>query len=157
LIKQAEGAGDVDVVIERKEAEDKDLPDEQKTALSGDDVREIYDVYIVAGGTANELKPTGKLIIGLPYKLSGGETAGGVIVFYVDDNGKMSPMADTRYDEAKKLAMFTTNHFSIYAVTYWDRESAGGGGGGCDTGMSGFALLALMAAAFTARAANRKR
>lgn len=59
----------------------------------------------------------GAIKAGISYNLARGEKAAGVVVFYIDDSGKMTPMS-TIYNAATKKAFFDTNHFSYYAVGY---------------------------------------
>jgi hypothetical protein len=183
LITKAQEAGvaaeESKLVIERKETEA--LPSEQKAALSGSDVREVYDISMYAvTGSGNvpldfviEASDDGKLTIGLPCALNPGEAAEGVIVLYVSDDGSKSRMTDTKYDAEKELAVFTTSHLSLYSVIYetpavednqpndnignegGNSSSSSSGGGGCDTGMAGFALLVF--ALFSARAADKRK
>ncbi|MDR0615801.1 MAG: hypothetical protein LBG29_03240, partial [Synergistaceae bacterium] len=138
-------------------AEIPGLTDQQKDALADDEsLRAVYDVYLAVNG--RELKgfeTAGTLTIGLHYRLEADEVPEGVRVVYVHENGTTERMNDTRYDAAKQLAVFTTNHLSIYAVTC-ELESVDDSaktpekevsdlGGGCSAGMAGFALLAMAA------------
>jgi hypothetical protein len=171
IVFDADDAEYVEIVIEHKEktAEDGTLSAGQKAALSSDDVREVYEISLALDGEKRDsFKTAGKLTVGLPYTLKTGEVAAGVKVVYVPENGKTEPTEGNSYDTAKKLARFKTNHLSVYAVTYAQRNTentententgdsqnsknqANGSGGGCGTGSLGFAALLALACA-TAR------
>jgi Synergist-CTERM protein sorting domain-containing protein len=57
-------------------------------------------------------------------------------------------MKPTTYDSDRKLAVFTTTHLSLYAVTYTPARDSGGG---CGAGAGAEALLAAMAFAAVTR------
>lgn len=65
----------------------------------------------------------GDVKAGISYKLAKGEKAAGLVVFYIDDAGKMTPMP-TSYDAAAMKVFFDTNHFSYYAVGYDETKAA---------------------------------
>jgi Synergist-CTERM protein sorting domain-containing protein len=145
----------VDVVISRKDEADKeelleseDLTEAQKAALADGHMRDVYDVSIYAGYAGDNDKKLleggsaskdSKLTIGLPYELRTGEKARGVGVAYIGEKGA-EPMP-AYYNSGTKLAVFTTNHLSLYGVTYTPVSE--GGSGGCDAGFGALALLAL--------------
>jgi hypothetical protein len=146
---EAENAPTVDlVVVKGEEKLEETLTEEQKEAVRGEGIREVFDVSVYAGGKSIEdfETPTGKLTIGLPYKLKDGETGEGVGVLHVKKDGNTEPMIDGSYDEKKELAVFQTNHLSVYAVVY-NKEAEkpeepiedAKRGGGCDAGAWGAA------------------
>jgi hypothetical protein len=162
----AGNAPTVDIVVTKGEetiAKTEDLTEKQQETLRDDKTRDVFDVSIHVGSKRLEdfKTPTGKLTIGLPYELRPDEVGAGVGVHYIDKDGEPTPMVDgRRYDETKHLAVFQTDHLSIYAVVYdyagekedggsvgidEDTKRGGGSGGGCDMGTSG--LLALAGAA----------
>ena len=183
LIAEAGSAETVDVVIEQKAAKDggglddiaeiPGLTEPQKDALADDEsLRAVYDVHLAVDGRALEdFETRGTLSIRLHFRLQGDEVPEGIGVVYVPEkDGPTERMNDTRYDQTEELAVFTTNHLSIYAVTYapgvtnentnntgeTDLTGDGGSRGGCDAGTAGFALLATaMIAASAARKKTR--
>jgi hypothetical protein len=156
-----------------------DLPDALRAALLDERVREVYEIslYAVYDDREVEMSPGedgGELTIRLPYELNPGEDPEDAGAAYLPENGDDPMPMSVWYADGKIL--FTTNHLSFYATMggggnasigggneeigesgneeigggdETDGES-GGGGGGCDAGAAGFALLAL-AVMFTAR------
>jgi hypothetical protein len=125
LVFEAGSAEYVKAVIERKDkaALDGALTPAQRAAVSDDKTREIYDVSLYADNNKlDDFKTSttgGKLTIGLPYTLRSGEIGDGVLVLYVAEDGGTERMTEgRRYDRTRGLAIFRTNHLSIYAVTY---------------------------------------
>ena len=102
----------ITVVIEK--APDEKLSDEQK-ALVGD--RPVYDLTVLSGGKQISDFNGGKVTVTLPYELREGEEPGGVVVWYLADDGTLTPITCT-YDEKAKAATFTVTHFSQYVVGY---------------------------------------
>lgn len=60
----------------------------------------------------------GSVIVEIPYTLQKGENAGNIYAVYVDENGKVIYLANSRYDDARESLVFSTNHFSVYGVGY---------------------------------------
>lgn len=91
----------------------KVLSDEQKTVVKDNPV---YDIKVETdSGAVADLK--GKAIIYLPYELKAGQSAAGVVVYYVDNSGNLVDMK-AKYDSVKRMAYFTTDHLSVYMVSY---------------------------------------
>ncbi len=111
LVSQAEGST-ITIVVES--VEKKNLDDEQQK-LVGDNP--VFDISILSGGK-NISSFGGKAItISLPYTLKAGETAGGVAVWHLSDDGKLE-LITCKYDAKTGLATFTTTHLSYYLVGY---------------------------------------
>jgi len=76
----------------------------------------VYDIRVETdAGAVVGLK--GKATIYLPCELKVGQSAAGVVVYYVDSDGSLVDMK-AQYDPIKKMAYFTTNHLSVYMVAY---------------------------------------
>lgn len=60
----------------------------------------------------------GKVTFYLPYTLGKNEKKEGLKITYINDEGVQAVLADSSYDEKKKVMKGVTNHFSYYAVTY---------------------------------------
>jgi hypothetical protein len=154
----------VELAIEHKAPEDSSLSTGQKAALGDAKVREVYDVSLyVDSAKLNNFNTGGALTIGLPYTLKSGETASGVWANYVSDNGAMQHMEEGRAYE-RGLAIFKTDHLSVYAVTYErsgdtngnTSSSSGSSGGGCDALGGSFAVLTLAAAVLSIKKRGMK-
>ncbi|MDR1377830.1 MAG: hypothetical protein LBJ36_02100 [Synergistaceae bacterium] len=163
LIEKAQGedAATVEVVIAKEdEARLEELTEAQQETLSGDTVREVYDVSLfVNNAKLEDFETTGKLTIGLPYTRKTNEVDSRVGVIHVAEDGTTQPQTGVKYERG--LATFTTNHLSVYAVTYIaatddpgtddpgtddpddEMPTRGSPSGGCSTGAGMTALLAL--------------
>ena len=85
----------------------------------------------------------GKLTIGLPFVLEDGESGENVWAYRVDENGWTEVMTEGRlYDDVKELAVFDTDHLSLYSAAYEQSESSTSGGG-CSAGAGGVMALLL--------------
>ena len=56
--------------------------------------------------------------IAIPYTLGKGENPGSLYAVYVDGKGKATKIINSSYDADQKAVIFTTSHFSRYAVGY---------------------------------------
>lgn len=59
----------------------------------------------------------GSVTITVVYELAEGESADGLVIYYIDGD-TVEEIAIDSYDEVKGLITFTTTHFSTYAVGY---------------------------------------
>jgi len=109
-IQKTEGTNLSVSVLPGKDAE---LTKEQTTAV-GD--RPAYDINVISNGK-HISNMGGKITVSAPYELKNGEKAGGLVVYYVDDNGNRE-RCETRYDEQTKLVSWETDHLSLYMIDY---------------------------------------
>jgi hypothetical protein len=56
--------------------------------------------------------------VSIPYQPLPGEDHEHIVIYYVDQNGKPSPIANGGYDAESSQVTFTTTHFSTFAVAY---------------------------------------
>ncbi|XAY16885.1 S-layer homology domain-containing protein [Bengtsoniella intestinalis] len=77
----------------------------------------IVDVSILCDGVPITSFDGADIIVAIPYTLKTGEVADNVAVWYIADDGTITIM-DSAYDTTDELAIFSTNHLSIYAVVY---------------------------------------
>ncbi|MDR3165128.1 MAG: hypothetical protein LBU13_06085 [Synergistaceae bacterium] len=152
LSAAADGAVSVDIVAERVEdaEDDKNLPAPQREALEDEKFLEVYDISIfINNEKVKDFETDGKLTIGLPYELKDGESGEYVWAYHVAEDGGTERMEKGRhYDTAKNLAVFDTNHLSIYALSYHESVESSGG---CSMGAAGIIAMMLLAAAIRAR------
>jgi hypothetical protein len=160
--KAAEAGGQdvtVDIIAERKDEDDNSLTPKQKDILTDDKFRGIYDISIwVNDEKLEDFKADGgKLTIGLPFGLGAGEFGEYVWTYRVDDDGSTVRMETGRfYDDDKNLAVFETDHLSVYSPAYepaYEQGEPSPSDGGCSAGIGG-AITLLLAAVI--RAARRK-
>ncbi len=90
------------------------LSDEIKQNI-GD--RPVYN-FSVKSGDKNISKFTGNIKISIPYVPKEDEDINAIIVYYINDDGKLEVMTNCRYDAATGNVIFETDHFSSYAIGY---------------------------------------
>lgn len=113
LAEKAAQAGGADITISIKYAVETILSAAQQTAV-GDCV--AFDINVTSGGV-HISDMGGKITIHAPYELRDGETAEGIVVYYVDDEGNREK-CETSYDSVKKRVNWKTTHFSVYMIDY---------------------------------------
>lgn len=60
----------------------------------------------------------GTVAVSLPYTPAPGEDTNAIIVTYINADGNLEIVTNGRYDAASGAVVFTTDHFSKYAVGY---------------------------------------
>lgn len=65
----------------------------------------------------------GSVFVSIPYTPSEHEKVGGLYAVYVDGEGKVSRVPGSAYDVNTKSLIFTTNHFSVYGISYQEPAS----------------------------------
>ena len=110
-ISGAAASGDITITIEKADIES--LSDEVKE-LVGD--RPVYDFSVMSGDTQVS-SFGGSVEISLPYTLRDGEDPDAVVVYYIDDTGKLQTVRGS-YDQETGIVSFTTTHFSEYLIGY---------------------------------------
>ena len=75
-----------------------------------------YDITVSSGGE-NISDMGGKIILHAPYELGEGESAWGLVVYYVDEAG-VKHKCVTNYDSAKKRVNWETTHLSVYMIDH---------------------------------------
>ena len=100
----------------------------------------VFEVTLSVGGTSVH-QLGGTVTMSLPYALGSGQSADGVKVYYVDDNGDMT-LCQSSYDAEAGVVSVPTDHFSTFAIVY--EAPAGASDGGDDTVL--LACIAVMGA-----------
>ena len=78
-----------------------------------------YDFTMMIGTrTISNFENVGQITVSIKYDLKPGENAEKVILYYVDDNGKLEIVMNARYDEKTGNINFTPKHFSKYAAAH---------------------------------------
>ncbi|MDO4552081.1 MAG: S-layer homology domain-containing protein [Bacillota bacterium] len=75
----------------------------------------VFDVTITSGSTVISDLGGGSIAVTIPYELAEGQSAAGLTVYYLDDEGNLHP-CETSYANGKLT--FITGHLSKYAVLY---------------------------------------
>ncbi|MCQ4936386.1 S-layer homology domain-containing protein [Anaerotignum propionicum] len=74
----------------------------------------------IDGKTAAWNNPNAPVMVSIPYTPTAEELKNPkqIIAWYIDGSGNLIKMKDAKYDPATKCVVFTTTHFSYYAVGY---------------------------------------
>jgi putative cell wall-binding protein len=109
-------AGKNDVKVEVKSVKPASLNDTQKTVL-GDkaDSAVIVDVNVYVNDKKVSTFSGGNVRVGIPYTPKTGENTEDLTVWYIADDGKITPMHG-KYNAETKCVEFTTTHLSTYAI-----------------------------------------
>ena len=103
--------GDISITVEQ--IDPSTLSSEAKARV-GD--HPVYDFTLMAGNTQIS-DFGGTATIKIPYELANGEKPNAIVVYYIADNGEITPVRG-RYDAKTGTVVFTVTHFSVYAVAY---------------------------------------
>ncbi len=107
------GGDDITISIKPTTAVAENLSSAQLFTV-GENV--AFDITVTSGGVAIS-DMGGEITITAPYELSEGETAEGIVVYYVDDEGNREK-CETFYDAETGRVSWKTNHLSVYMVAY---------------------------------------
>ncbi len=108
----AAATGDVSITAARVET--SALPASAQAMIGG---RPVYDFTVTSGGTAIS-QLGGTVTVSIPYTLTAGEDGNAVVIYCINTSGVPSLVPNVRYDAAAGTLIFTTTHFSTYAVGY---------------------------------------
>ncbi len=88
---------------------------EEAKQLVGD--HPVYNFSVTSGDkTISEFG--GEVTVSVPYTLKPGEDANAVVICYINKDGKPEVISNCKYDSATGKVIFSTTHFSTYAVSY---------------------------------------
>lgn len=77
----------------------------------------VYEFKVTAGNSkVSEFN--GSVTVSIPYTLKAGENPDKLSVYYLTDKNGIEKMNSAKYDSTKKCIVFTTTHFSKFAVAY---------------------------------------
>ncbi len=110
---KGKAAGDIKVTAAL--ADTSGLSSAEKEAVNG---RPVYDLTITSGNTTISSFGDGSAAVSIPYKLSAGEDASKIIIYYLSDSGELAMVQNCSYDAATGRVTFRTNHFSNYVIGY---------------------------------------
>ncbi len=83
--------------------------------------RPVIDLSMAAGGKVIEWSnPQAPVTVSIPYAPTAAELShpDSIVIWYIADNGSVSPVPNGRYDATSGSVVFRTTHFSIYAVAH---------------------------------------
>ena len=94
---------------------DTDELNSRQQAAVGD--APVFDLTIRSGSTVISYFDGGLVTVSIPYELPSNQDPAGVVVWFMDDNGNITP-CETMYDTRTETVIFTTRHFSKYVIGY---------------------------------------
>lgn len=103
-----------DIKITAMKVDTSKLPEELKLKI-GD--RPVYD-FTVTSGNKTISKFNGKVTVSIPYTPSSDEVTSSIVIYYINDSGKLELIKNCKYDSTKKIIVFNTDHFSQFAIGY---------------------------------------
>jgi len=114
VIKTIVDAAAKDIKIEVAKVDISKLSDEAKAQIGS---RPVYDFNITSGGKTIS-KLNGKVSISIPYTPSEGEDLNALVIYYINNSGTLEMIKGCKYDSTTKSIVFSTDHFSRYAIGY---------------------------------------
>jgi hypothetical protein len=101
---------------------------ESQQAVLGNQISNaiVVDVSIMAQGTAISSFDGGTVTISVPYEPEEGTDTSKLVVWYLADDGTISPV-EGAYDPATKSFVFKTSHLSTYALVSFPFEDVTAG------------------------------
>lgn len=75
----------------------------------------FVDVTVLVNGASVHNFSGGKITVSVPYALKDGETPESIAVWYLEEDGSVTPMGG-KYDAVSGMVAFTTDHLSRYAI-----------------------------------------
>jgi hypothetical protein len=117
ITEQADGN---DLKLNLDDVKVTELTSAQQEAVSELEIEVVLDAYLTSGGKRISDFNGGSATVKIPYTLKEGQTAQGIVVWYVASDGTRSQVPAT-YDGEN--VVFTVPHFSNYVIAY-DAEKA---------------------------------
>ena len=127
LAAVAAAAGGADVTMSVETVDTSKLSESQQAVL-GNQISNaiVVDVSIMAQGTAISSFDGGTVTISVPYEPEEGTDTSKLVVWYLADDGTISPV-EGAYDPATKSFVFKTSHLSTYALVSFPFEDVTAG------------------------------
>ncbi len=110
--KSAQGTA-ADLTISIKSTTNSNLNTKQQKAVGS---RPALDINLTSAGKQIS-DMGGEITISAPYRLHTGEKSRGIVVYYVNEQGKKM-RCETSYDPAAKQVSWKTDHLSVYMIGY---------------------------------------
>ena len=117
----AEQTDGKDLTLNLDSVQVTELTNSQQEAVSDLEVEVVLDAYMTSNGQRISDFNGGSATVKIPYTLKDGQTAQGLVVWYVATDGTRSQVPAT-YDG--KNIVFTVPHFSNYVIAYDAKKAA---------------------------------
>ncbi len=111
----AEQADGEDLTFNLEAVKVSELSPEQQEAVGDLEVEVVLDAYLTSGGERISDFRGGSAAISIPFTLKDNQTAAGLVIWYVAEDGTRTQVPAT-YDGENIL--FTVPHFSNYVIAY---------------------------------------
>lgn len=108
------GAASGDVKFSASKVETSTLPDAARQVV-GD--HPVYN-FSVTSGSSTISQFGGTVTVSVPYAPAAGEIPDAIVAYYINADGEPELMQSCHYDAKTGTLVFTTTHFSTYAVGY---------------------------------------
>ncbi len=110
-----------EVTFKASSIETASLSSEDKAKVG---TRPVFE-FVVSDGKnkVTDFGAGGKVTIGIPYILSPNEKPNQIIIYYITPDGKLETMKNCSYDKATGMVVFTTDHFSKFAIGHNETAS----------------------------------
>ena len=103
-----------DVSFSASKVDKANLPASVQTLIGN---RPVYEFSVTSGGnTISQFG--GNVSVAVPYQLGAEEDPNAIIISFINASGNLEIVTNGRYDTATGTVVFTTNHFSKYAIGY---------------------------------------
>lgn len=112
---------DVSIGISRIDPDTLELSEEDRKLIEG---KPVIDINLFVGGEKIKWKSgKEKIRISIPYEMSEEEKADPhrVTAVFIDDDGNILPLTNSKYDPETGSLVFETNHTSCYAAAFSDK------------------------------------
>ncbi|OCT11558.1 hypothetical protein A8709_05205 [Paenibacillus pectinilyticus] len=91
------------------------LPVDVQSQLNGNPV---YNFSLTVDGHAISSFTGNEVTVGIPYKLQPGDKPNSIVIYYIDDTGKLEVVKNGKYNPATGKVEFKAKHFSKYTAAY---------------------------------------
>ena len=122
MFRAGDFTGETKVQLAIKEADKSSLKEDYKQKIGN---RPVIELKAMVGNKAvawsNEEAP---VTVKIHYEPTAEELKDPehIVVWYIDGSGNMVPVSSGKYDKASGAVIFTTTHFSKYAVAFVEKE-----------------------------------
>lgn len=91
------------------------LPETVQLQAAG---RPVFDFSVTAGSSQISDFKGGSVGVSLPYTPAAGEDTNAIVIYYISGSGQLETVTNGVYDAKTGTVLFTTGHFSSYAIGY---------------------------------------
>ncbi|MET0018315.1 S-layer homology domain-containing protein, partial [Oscillibacter sp.] len=108
------GAASGDVAFASSKVDNSSLSNAARQTVGN---HPVYNFSVTSGGSTIS-QFGGAVTVSVPYTPAAGENPDAIVAYYINANGEPELMQNCHYDAQTGTLVFTTTHFSTYAVGY---------------------------------------